>query len=165
MRGPTQRPIPGQSLTREPGSAPWEQPPRYTDPEEAIVQLLDTLTEEKQALHICAMLDAGIPVSTIVHSLLLQGFTQGYWSPDLAIIISGPLAAIITKIGMMAGVEDIKSGEKEDNSATEFAQLRLLKNAGKTDITPEAAVEAVEEVKEEVEQNKFPTTGLMGMKQ
>jgi hypothetical protein len=112
---------------------------------------MDTLTEEKMAVHICAMLDAGIPVSTVVHTLLLQGFTQGYWSPDVAMLIAGPIAAIITKIGMMAGVDNIVSGEKEDNSATEFAQLRLLKNAGNnTDITPEAATNAVEEVKDEV---------------
>lgn len=164
MRGPTQRPIPGQSLTREPGSAPWEQPPRYTDPEEAIMHLLDTLTEENTAVKICGMLDAGMPVSTIVHTLLLQGFTQGYWSPDVATLIAGPVAAIITKIGMMAGVENIESGAKPDDTASMMAQLRLLKQHPSSDVTPEAANSAVEEVKNEVAHGEFKPKGLMGMK-
>ena len=29
-------PIPGQSLTTEPKSRPWEQPPKYTTAEEAL---------------------------------------------------------------------------------------------------------------------------------
>lgn len=156
-------PIPGQSLTRAPGSAPWEQPPVYSDPNKAIEFMLERLTDEKTALHLCAMLDAGLPVSTIVHSLLLQGFTEGYWSPDLAILIAGPIAAIITKIATIAGVEDIKTGEKPDDTASTIAELRMLKSS-KQQINPVAVQDAAQEVKQDFENKPAPTGGLMGMK-
>ena len=35
-------PIPGQSLTDEPGNYPWEHPPKTTDPEDALNKFWDT---------------------------------------------------------------------------------------------------------------------------
>ena len=43
------RPIPGQSLTDEPGNYPWEHPPQYTDLREARDRIFDGMTKPENA--------------------------------------------------------------------------------------------------------------------
>lgn len=161
----TDGPIPGQSLTREPGSAPWERPPLHTDPDKVIRMFFERLTDEDHAIQLCGMLDAGIPVPTIVMSLLLQGFSEGKWTPDVAIVVAPVLGAIITKIGMLAGIENIVTGEKKTDVSGVLAQLAAAKKRP-GGVDPEQAVEAVDEAKQEFDSGEFKpaTGGLMGMK-
>ena len=63
---PFDAPIPGQSLTDEPGNYPWEHPPQYTNPEEAMAFLYDRVTEPEIVEQIISMLDSGVPVEAIV---------------------------------------------------------------------------------------------------
>ena len=45
---PFDAPIPGQSLTDEPGNYPWEHPPQYTNPEEARrIAILPSIVKKK----------------------------------------------------------------------------------------------------------------------
>ena len=39
-------PIPGMSLTGEPGNSPWEQPPKYDTVEESLAYYLEKLDNE-----------------------------------------------------------------------------------------------------------------------
>ena len=42
---PFDAPIPGQSLTDEPGNYPWEHPPKTTDPEELMLIIMETFNQ------------------------------------------------------------------------------------------------------------------------
>ena len=105
---PFDTPIPGQSLTDEPGNYPWEHPPPYVTTDGAADHLWNKMSEPEFAEQIIAMLDAGVPVEAIGRTVLFGGFLKGKFSPDVAFIIAEPVMKMIATIGVIAGVEDIK---------------------------------------------------------
>ena len=54
------------------------------------------------------LLDVGISVETIVSAFVLNAFTEGVFSPDVAELIKQPLIQIITSRASEQGIEDIK---------------------------------------------------------
>ena len=58
---PFDTPIPGQSLTDEPGNYPWEHPATYVTTDGAADHLWNRMSEPEFAEQIIAMLDAGVP--------------------------------------------------------------------------------------------------------
>ena len=105
---PFDTPIPGQSLTDEPGNYPWEHPPQYVTTDGAADHLWNRMSEPEFAEQIIAMLDAGVPVEAIGRTVLFGGFLKGKFSPDVAFIIAEPVMKMIATIGVIAGVENIK---------------------------------------------------------
>ena len=123
---PFDTPIPGQSLTDEPGNYPWEHPPQYVTTDGAADHLWNRMSEPEFAEQIIAMLDAGVPVEAIARTVLFGGFLKGKFSPDVAFIIAEPVMKMIATIGVIAGVEDIKmsmddiTNKKEIRSAVKL---------------------------------------------
>ena len=105
---PFDTPVPGQSLTDEPGNYPWEHPPQYVTTDGAADHLWNRMSEPEFAEQIIAMLDAGVPVEAIGRTVLFGGFLKGKFSPDVAFIIAEPVMKMIATIGVIAGVKDIK---------------------------------------------------------
>ena len=101
---PFDAPIPGQSLTDEPGNYPWEHPPQYTNPEEAMAFLYDRVTEPEIVEQIISMLDSGVPVEAIVRVMTFSGFLNGKFNPDLAFVLVQPLMNMVSAIGIRAGI-------------------------------------------------------------
>ena len=108
-------PIPGQSLTTEPGNATWERPPQFTDPNVALEYLWEQMTKPRKAYHIGKMLKSGTPAEYIARTVVFAGFSEGKWNPDLALLISRPVLYQIVAIGAAQGVENIKiMNDRED---------------------------------------------------
>ena len=105
---PFDTPIPGQSLTYEPGNYPWEHPATYVTTDGAADHLWNRMSEPEFSEQIIAMLDAGVPVEAIGRTVLFGGFLKGKFSPDVAFIIAEPVMKMIATIGVIAGVEEIK---------------------------------------------------------
>jgi len=105
---PFDTPVPGQSLTDEPGNYPWEHPAQYVTTDGAADHLWNRMSEPEFSEQIIAMLDAGVPVEAIGRTVLFGGFLKGKFSPDVAFIIAEPVMKMIATIGVIAGVEDIK---------------------------------------------------------
>ena len=105
---PFDAPIPGQSLTDEPGNYPWEHPPQFTDVDEVLDRLYNTLTKPTVARQLISMLDAGVPVEAIVRVITFGGFMEGKFSPDLAFIITEPVMKMIASIGIQGGVKKFR---------------------------------------------------------
>lgn len=117
------RPIPGQSLTKEPGASPWEKPPQFTDIDDAMEFLFNNITNPKNAHKLCALMEAGVPITSIVETILKGGFMEGKWTPDLMIILLKPVSALIMKIGQMYDIEYVTGAEDEDEVEDEFVRL------------------------------------------
>ena len=83
------KPIPGASLTEEPGKRPYERPN-----EEVRDELFDVL-------------DMGISVETVASAFILQSFTEGVFDPNVSELIKVPLIQFITQEAGRAGVEDM----------------------------------------------------------
>jgi|TARA_R110000822_G_scaffold120276_4_gene253650 hypothetical protein len=102
------QPIPGESFTQEPGLRPYEKPAKITRPDDALGFMLQMLSSPKIEEDMFELLDVGISVETIVSAFVLNAFTEGVFSPDVAELIKQPLIQIITSRASEQGIEDIK---------------------------------------------------------
>ena len=126
---PFDTPVPGQSLTEEPGNYPWEHAPQFTDVQEVMDNLYDSLTRPKNAQQLIAMLDAGVPVEAVVRVITFAGFMEGKFNPDVGFTIIEPLMNLVSAIGIRAGVDKLKLS-LEDLSNQEFiSDMADLKDA------------------------------------
>ena len=140
---PFDTPIPGQSLTDEPGNYPWEHPPQYVTTDGAADHLWNRMSEPEFAEQIIAMLDAGVPVEAIGRTVLFGGFLKGKFSPDVAFIIAEPVMKMIATIGVIAGVEDIKM------SMDDITNKKEIRSAVRLNVEAE---KVAKDIQEEVKQ-------------
>ena len=102
---PYDHPIPGQSLTEEPGKYAFERPPEIVDVDDAIAYVIDKIEQSsggKEDLQKQMM--AGMPIESIVNTISLAGFSEGIWTPDIAETMKLPMSAYFM---MMAQEENI----------------------------------------------------------
>ena len=98
-------PIPGQSLTDEPGNYPWEKPPVHADPMDALEMYMKKLGNEDVIDNVIDMLDVGVPVNTVASAMLTMGFAEGEHSVDTKFILMPFIAAHIKSIADVVGVD------------------------------------------------------------
>ena len=128
---PFDTPIPGQSLTDEPGNYPWEHPPQFVETDEAADYLWDRMSEPEIAEQVIALLDAGVPVEAIGRAALFGGFLNGKFTPDVAFIIAEPVMKMILTIGVIAGIKDIKMSMDDITNKNEIRSAVRLKQEAK----------------------------------
>ena len=100
-------PIPGQSLTSEPKNSPWENPPEYAAPEDAVLWHIERLNKPEKLKASLNMLELGVDVVTLTEGILRAAVAMGKHSIDVSLII-GPIIH-----------ELIKSNEDPDLESTE----------------------------------------------
>lgn len=93
----------GWSLTQPPGKWPWDRPPKYANPGDAVSYIIDKLEEEDVREQFVMLMFAGISIQELVKGLTLGGFSQGFFTPDIAELIKGPLTYYM--LGMAAEYE------------------------------------------------------------
>ena len=98
-------PIPGQSLTAEPGSAAYEQPPQYTDVDDVADYLLERMVNPHIQRDLLRLLDAKVPAANLAEVILMQGASDGKWSIDMAMMAMEPAMAILYGLGSQAGID------------------------------------------------------------
>ena len=102
------KPIPGSSLTEEPGKRPYERPPQITEPDKALQYCLKgVLGNEEVREELFDVLDMGISVETVASAFILQSFTEGVFDPNVSELIKVPLIQFITQEASRAGIEDL----------------------------------------------------------
>ncbi len=143
-------PIPGQSLTREMGSAPFEMPPQYTDVNEALEYIFDKLTRPREVVKLVLVLKKGMPVEYLARALLFEGFAKGKWTPDMGMLMLRIVMGMMIAIAVQKGVNPKLFNP--DNAYNEFLDDFL-------DLAEEPKEKEEPEEKEEIE-----FTGLMGVK-
>lgn len=107
-------PIPGQSLTREPGAAPYEQPPKFVEPEKALDYLMPKILNGNFAHRAANLSERGVNVEALADTLLIGGFAQGLWTPDVAALIAVPVVTAIRKSIQLGGGKPIMRGETDE---------------------------------------------------
>ena len=99
-------PIPGQSLTKEPGNAPYERPPEISDPEQALMGYLNYLNDPKVLEGMVGLLeDEGFDITTLVEGLLRGGVADGYHSIDVSLAIKEPIISFVVNIMDATGIK------------------------------------------------------------
>ena len=78
-------PVPGHALTDEPNQWNWDKPPRVTDPEQAITEVINKVESKPPVKeHFLRLMAGGVTVEEIVNTIGLGGFVEGEWTPDTA---------------------------------------------------------------------------------
>lgn len=100
-------PIPGQSLTDEPGKAAWENPPEYVDVAQALDYILQQATRRDFLKQYYVLVQNKVPLEAIARVILFQGFGQGKWTVDMMVLLSKPVLQMLVAIAKAAGMEYI----------------------------------------------------------
>lgn len=107
-------PIPGESLTHSPDNPrPFEQPPEYTNVEQAQEWIFSNLTSEDNVEQLIDFIGDGIPVDMLATQIVFTGFANGKWTPDLMLLLIEPTIYILLFIAEQAGIDYILSDEDE----------------------------------------------------
>lgn len=107
-------PIPGQSLTEEPGAAPYEQPPKFVEPDKALDYIMPKILSGEFAHRAANLSERGVNVEAIADSLLIGGFAQGLWTPDVATLMAVPVVTAIRKSIKLGGGEPVMRADTEE---------------------------------------------------
>ena len=122
-------PIPGQSLTNSPeNNYAWEKPPEMVDLNTARQKIFLNLLEPKNLGEIQKLMINEVPVDAIAQTVLVEGFRQGKFNPDLGLQLLEPTMYMLLAIAEKSGIEPTLDAEgeedDEDLDAEEAAQVR-----------------------------------------
>lgn len=140
-------PIPGQSLTTEPKNYPWENPPQFTDPVDALTFHMDKLRKPKNIKAALGLLELGLDVVTMVQGILRSAVMEGRHTVDTSLLIAPVIhehivgIADASKITYKEGLEESEEISQEDieySIRTKQAEKILadLKGKKKVDLSP-----------------------------
>jgi len=153
-------PIPGASLTTEPGNRPWETPPKETDLETVIDNYLRRLSQDELIRPVLDAIKYGSSITTMVESIIEVAVMEGEHSIDIGILASPVIVEYFKQACEAGGIkyklsdEDIREGRKIpkiDNRLVEEVLQEMEEKQSKPIDT---------EIKQEVKKEKS-TKGLM----
>jgi hypothetical protein len=107
-------PIPGQSLTGELGSKPWESPPKYPTVEAAINFYIGQFAKPKLLGPLLDQVEEGLPISTIVNALQSAAMMEGLHTLDVGLLASPVLVEYIALQSEEAGIKFSVGDEDSD---------------------------------------------------
>ena len=163
----TERPIPGQSLTAEPRSQPFERPPEIVDPIEAIDAHLDNLSSEGAVEDLIYFAEFGVDLVSLVQGILRSAVMEGIHSIDISLIIAPVLHEHIKGFADVAKLDydegfDNQEGKKalayKRDVARAKKMMKKLEEEGKAEVS---VLEPIEEPKPEIEKQEPDKSGLM----
>ena len=108
------RPVPGQSLTTPPKSAPYERPPELSDPIDALEAHLDNLMKDGAMEDVLFFLEEGVDLVTLNEGILRSAVMEGIHSVDISLIIAPALHEFIKGAALRADVEFDEGFEQKD---------------------------------------------------
>ena len=118
---------PGHSLTNEPGRWPWDRPPQFANPDDAIDFIVAKLDEPAAKDGLLKVMLAGITVEELVSQIAFKGFMEGTFNPDVAELIKPALAIYLVGI---ADENDIDAKlfvtEEEEEQVTDETFFNIL---------------------------------------
>ncbi len=128
-------PIPGQSLTRDSEDPyPWETPPEFTNPREALDDVVGSIMQPEAMKNIVGALAQGGAVADIGTAILYAKFNEGKITPDVMMMLAEPVMYTIMAIGEEANIKyniegnDLDEFDEEDDAEDGDAKLNEFRN-------------------------------------
>ena len=150
-------PIPGQSLTTEIGSRPWQQPAKFSTVEDTLEHYATKITDPKINDSLLDALEMGTPVASIAEIVVQSGAMEGIHTIDVSILVLPVIMELIAYVADEAEIEYSMDGSEKINqdiiSPSQIAlAVQKLKNK-KPEVKEEQSVDIAEE--------SPPASGLM----
>jgi len=157
-------PIPGQGMTAPLGDRPWQKPPRFTTPEQALEFYVNSVTQENQVDQMLDILELGVPIDTLVDTMQLGGVMEGLHSVDVGMLIAPALVEVVSQIATKAGVKHTVESQPQDTTVPSKSSLALALQDLKQQDSGIAMSDSISEDTEtdtDVEVPEEEPTGLM----
>ena len=149
-QNPFDTPIPGQSLTDEPGNYPWEHAPQFATVEDASHAIWNGMHKEETMEKILVLLDAGLTVEEIVKVIVFAGFVEGKFNPDVGLLLVPIVSDMIVAMAKKAGIEKIKLERPKEDTTQELIETIIQQEP--------------DDMEEEPKKEKKMSKGLMSKK-
>jgi|TARA_R100000482_G_scaffold122046_1_gene68898 hypothetical protein len=115
---------PGHSLTEDNSKWPWGRPSEMADPDEALDRAIESIMQPKTKQELFKLLMVGVSVEVLVEGMLFQGFRDGKYTPDVGLLIKGPLGIVIADMAEEEGIpyrlfendDVLEKGEMDDET-------------------------------------------------
>jgi nucleoside permease NupC len=140
-------PIPGMSLTTEPGNRPWENPPQIVTVEDAIQFYSEKLLDPEKQSAIAETLEMGLAVESISDMLTTSAVMDGYHTIDISMLVTPVVNELIKYVGDINGVDYIESYEAKEKEQA---------------ISKREAEKIVKEISAEMNKDKLPAFPMPG---
>ena len=154
-----ERPVPGQSLTTTPKSAPYERPPEITDPIEALDYHLDKLDNVDSIQQAMFLLELGIDIVTLTEGILRGGVLEGIHSVDVGILMIPIIVELLITIADSQGAKYQTGMEGMENERA-TAPNRIISDMMRERNIKEEEM-PMEEPQEMAEEEQTQPMGLM----
>ena len=148
-------PVPGQSLTKESKKYPWESPPQFNNIDEAMQHYMNRFQDEKVMFNLFSLMEAKVPITTIAESMIMHGFAEGLYTPDVGLLVANDLMEVLVAMAKEADIS-YDMGVRDDMSE-EYRRAGQLKS-----VMAEREKEDVTRVKEVIEEAKPEPTPQQG---
>jgi hypothetical protein len=99
-------PIPGMSLTTEPGSVPWEQPPKLVTIQEVADYYVDKFTTDQEAIDgFLNAIETGVPLQALANGSVMYNMMKGVHTVDVGFLV---MPIIVELLITIAELNDVK---------------------------------------------------------
>lgn len=109
------QPIPGISLTGEPGNAPWEQPPKHTSLDEVVDYYSDRLVDEDMIVNVIDVIKRDVPLLTIAEGMIRTGIMEGMHTIDAGMLVKPILVELMIALAEIYGIKYVIQAEDIDS--------------------------------------------------
>ena len=162
-------PIPGQSLTKAPGTYPWDNPPEMTNPEQVIQFHLMRFDDQDRLNTAMDALEFGVTdLYTLVKGIMRSAVSQGIHTIEAGMIAAPVVHTLLKEVADSLGFEyndGINEGtrkEQEQKARASLKAQKMLKDMG-VEIPEIEREEAPAEDLPEVEVEEAPTDKPRGL--
>ena len=115
-------PIPGMSLTTEPGNRPWENPPQLVTVDEAIEFYAEKLLDPEKADAILEAMELEVSIESMADMLTTSAVMEGIHTIDVSVLVMPVIKEMLRYVGDLNEVEYLESYAELDK------QKRIPKN-------------------------------------
>jgi len=88
----------GISLTEENRNYPWGNPPKYSDPNQAMDAAIRSLETPSTRSNLIKMVMAGVSIESLIEGFIYAGFESGKFSLDTGLLMKPSLALYLASI-------------------------------------------------------------------
>ena len=120
--------VPGTGMNDPKGKWAWEQPPKITDPDQAVDAVMDKFEEEPNKTNVLKLMVAGVSIEEMVNITVFNAFSEGTFTPDVAEIIKPALVVGLVQLASEENVHFRMFSDPEENQEMDDTEVfRIMK--------------------------------------
>jgi hypothetical protein len=138
-------PIPGQMMSAELGSRPFQKPPQYATVDEVMDFYAKRIMSPKLRNNMLDVMEMGVPLTSLANQLQGSGVMMGKHTLDVGILIMPVLVEMLAYIGDEEGIEYDMGMDDPEEDPDKFRDADIYKAIQSVKGKMEKAEDAVEE--------------------